>query len=381
MTTVRAPLTEVDLRRLVRGGSVEDRVRAAHKLCSAVERIAISEADRLAAQKILRVLAEDAALRVRNALATALRASTLLPRDAALRLARDVEEVAVPVISFSPVFTDEDLIEVLGLSSAEKQVALAGRPRLSERVTGVICDESGEAAVAAVCANDNAALAEPALARALERFPQSRPVTVAMARRKNLPLAISEKLLALVEGDLRRELIERYEIKPDTAQRLTSAARERITVDLVDQAEAATDLRGFAAHLHQRRRLTPSLLLRALARGQMAFFEHAVTELAGVPHQRTWLMVHDAGPLGLQAIYERAGLPSRLFPAFRAGVDAWRSLQQDGVALDPLRFQERMIERFLTHQPFAPREDLDYLLEKLDRTREDLLPPVHANAA
>jgi uncharacterized protein (DUF2336 family) len=381
LTTVRAPLTEVDLRRLVRSDSVEDRTRAAQKLCSAVERITVSEADRLAAQNILRVLAEDAAVRVRGALVTALKASTLVPRDAALRLARDVEEIALPLISVSPVFTDEDLIEVLGFASVEKQVAVAGRPRLSERVTGVICDEGVEAAVAVVCANDNAAIAEPALARALERFPQSRPVTMAMARRKSLPLAISEKLMALVEGDLRRELVERYEMKPDTAQRLTSAARERITVDLVDQAESASDLRAFVAHLSQRKRLTPSLLLRALARGQMAFFENAVAEMAGVPHQRTWLMVHDAGPLGLQAIYERAGLPSRLFAAFRAGVDAWRSLQQDDVALDPLRFQERMIERFLTHQPFAPREDLDYLLEKLDRTREDLLPPVHANAA
>ena len=381
MTTARAHLTEVDLRRLVRGDSVEDRARAAHKLCAAVERIAISEVDRLAAQKILRVLAEDAALRVRGALATALKASSLLPRDAALRLARDVEEIAVPIISCSPVFTDEDLIEVLSLPSVEKQVAVAGRTRLSERVTGVICDTGAEAAVAAVCANDNAVVAEPSLARALDRFPQSRPVAVAMAQRKSLPLSISEKLIALVEGDLRRELVERYEIKPDTARRLSGAARERITVDLVDQAESASDLQGFAAHLNQRRRLTPSLLLRALARGQMAFFEHAIAELAGVPHQRTWLMVHDAGPLGLQAIYERAGLPSRLLPAFRAGLDAWRSLQQDGVALDPLRFQERMIERFLTRQPFAPPEDLEYLLEKLDRTREDLLPPVHANAA
>ena len=137
----------------------------------------------------------------------------------------------------------------------------------------------------------------------------------------------------------------------------------------------------FAAHLNQRGRLTASLMLRALARGQMSFFEHGLSELSGLPPARTWLMVHDAGPLGLQAIYERAGLPARLLPAFRAGVDAWRSLQQDGcAALDPVRFQERMIERFLTHQPFAARDDLDYLLEKLDRTREDLTP-AHANAA
>jgi hypothetical protein len=39
-----------------------------------------------------------------------------------------------------------------------------------------------------------------------------------------------------------------------------------------------------------------------------------------------------------------------------------------------------MIQRFLTSQPFAAREDLDYLLEKLDRRREDMIQ-LHANAA
>jgi uncharacterized protein (DUF2336 family) len=43
----------------------------------------------------------------------------------------------------------------------------------------------------------------------------------------------------------------------------------------------------------------------------MAFFEHALAELAGTPHARAWLMVHDAGPLGLKAIYDRAELSKR----------------------------------------------------------------------
>jgi uncharacterized protein (DUF2336 family) len=380
VTTTRANLNEIDLRRLVRGDTVEDRAAAAEKLCGAVERIAITEQDRIAAQNVLRLIAEDAAVMVRRAVSTTLKCSTLLPRDAALKLARDVEEVATPVIGFSPVFTDEDLIEILEYASAEKQVALAGRPRLTERVTGVICERGVEAAVAAVCANDNAAFDETALERALERFPASAPVTGAMAKREYLPLKVCEKLAELVEGELRTQLIERHDLKPEAAKMLSTAARERITVDLVDQAAASSDLAGFAAHLNQRQRLTPSLLLRALARGQMPFFEHALSELAYLPHSRTWLMVHDAGPLGFKALYERAGLPSRLYQAFKAGVDAWRSLQQENSAADAYVFQERMIERFLTSQPFAAKEDLDYLLDKLDRRRDELRP-VHANAA
>jgi uncharacterized protein (DUF2336 family) len=77
-------------------------------------------------------------------------------------------------------------------------------------------------------------------------------------------------------------------------------------------------------------------------------------------------MIHDAGPLGLKAIYDRAGLPPRLFQAFRAGVDTWRTLQAEGADTTDDAFRQRMLERFLTQRPNAPREDLAYLMERLD---------------
>jgi uncharacterized protein (DUF2336 family) len=140
-----------------------------------------------------------------------------------------------------------------------------------------------------------------------------------------------------------------------------------VTVDLVDQAGRAGDIGAFVAHLHRNGRLSASLLLRALAQGQMGLFEWGIAELAGVPHHRTWLMIHDAGSLGLKAIYERAGLPARLYPAFRSGVDTYHAMNADGGLRDRERFQERMLQRFLTQPQAIPREDVDYLLDKMDR--------------
>jgi len=123
------------------------------------------------------------------------------------------------------------------------------------------------------------------------------------------------------------------------------------------------------------------LLLRALANGYMSFFEWSLAELSGVPHHRTWLMVHDAGDLGLRAIYERAGLPRRLFPAFRAAVDTYHSLGADGAEGGMERFQRRMLERFLTRLDGASRDDVDYLLDKVDRLALEPAPAVQASAA
>jgi len=98
----------------------------------------------------------------------------------------------------------------------------------------------------------------------------------------------------------------------------------------------------------------------------MGLFEHGMAELAGTPVSRAALMIHDAGPLGLKAIYDRAGLPPRLFQAYRAGVDTWRQLQSEGADTSTDDFRRLMLERFLTQRPNAPREDLAYLMERLD---------------
>jgi uncharacterized protein (DUF2336 family) len=379
MTSSRARLTDLDLHRLIKSGDDDERATAAHKLCRTIDRADLSAPDREAAEKILRVLAGDVAEMVRRALAVTLKSSDLLPRDVARRLARDVDTVAMPIIGFSPAFNDEDLIEIVRSGSSARPVAVASRPKVSRAVADVIASDAGELAVRALAANDNADLSERSMGRALERFGQSPELVAAMAYRPVLPMAITEKLIGLASEAVREHLVSRHALAPETAIQLAQFTRERATVDLIDQAGASTDLPTFVATLNARKALNASLLLRGLARGQMAFFEHGLSELTGVAHDRAWLMIHDAGPLGLKAIYDRAGLPPRLFQAFRAGVDTWRGMQAEGVVLSGDRFQQRMLERFLTQRPNTPREDLTYLLERLDRAPEPEM--LAANAA
>jgi uncharacterized protein (DUF2336 family) len=95
-------------------------------------------------------------------------------------------------------------------------------------------------------------------------------------------------------------------------------------------------------------------------------------------------MVHNSGAAGFRAVYERAGLPHRLFPAFQSAVDAFQTLGFDGRANDRERFKERMLERFLTRPGQTSREDLDYLLDRLDRVQRSIRakgPPMTKAAA
>jgi len=380
MAMTRAALTDADINSLVRGATPDERAIAASKLCRRVAEGGLSVEDREVAHEILRVMAADAAALVRRALAVTLKSSEVLPHDLALKLAHDVESVATPVLTFSPVFTDEDLIEIIRFSGPVRQIAIAKRSSLSEAVTAAIVEHGAEAAVTAACANDNATFSEASLQKAISRFASSQDLLSAVAYRRALPLAVAERLVNLVGEQVRDHLVNHHGIAPETAVQIAVGARERATIDMVDEAGRTADVEQFVTHLASQGRLNASILLRALAHGHMTFFEWGIAELAKVPHHRTWLMIHDAGPLGLRAIYDRAGMPSRLFPAFRVAVDTFHSMEFDGGSSDHRRFQERMLERFLTQPSPAPREDLDYLLDKMDRMDKAVRSPKRAEA-
>ncbi|MFN3212076.1 MAG: DUF2336 domain-containing protein [Henriciella sp.] len=368
--SMRPELSESDLIRLMKGESSEERATVAHRLCRRIATDVLSEDERLFAEEIIQVLAKDTAELVRRTLAVTLRNSPRLPHTVATQLAQDVESVAIPVLENSPVFNDEELIELVLSVTAAKQAAIAGRTKVSSTLAEVICEHAGEMAVETISGNPGAELTDRAFEHTIERFPANENMHENLVMRDHIPVHIAEKMVSLVSGQVFDMLINRHELPAQMAIDLAAGARERATIDLVEQADRTNDMSRFVSQLNLNGRLTHSLIMRALCVGHMHFVEHALAELSGVPHARAWLMIHDAGPLGLQAIFDRAGLHRKLLPAFRAAVTVYHELELDGGTNDKARFRMRMIERVLTQFQAIPKDDLDYLLEKLDAYAE-----------
>ncbi|MGE3303164.1 MAG: DUF2336 domain-containing protein [Hyphomonadaceae bacterium] len=366
--TMRAKLTDADIRALVKGAGDDERAAAAHKICHCVEHAPMSDSERAHAEAILRLMAEDTAESVRRALAVTLKNSPRLPRALAMKLADDIDSIALPILKHSPALSDEDLVAILRAAPPERQFAVATRDKLSEKVTGAVAAFADQRALEAALANDNARFDEAGLNTALQRMGDRPGVTGAMARRRELPVGVVEKLVALVTGEVFDYLVNHHEVPPQLAIDLASGARERATLDLVEQAGLQRDLERFVKQLSLHGRLTPSFIMRALCLGHVEFIEHAMGELAGLPHHRAWLMLHDSGALGLKAVFDRSGLPARLYPAFRAAIEVYHQIEREDRAFDRTDFRQRMIERVLTLFQTIPRDDLDYLLEKLDAT-------------
>ncbi len=91
------------------------------------------------------------------------------PGNVVVKLANDEFEVAQPLLEFSNVLSDDDLIEIVANQSEDHRVAIAGRPQVTERVGDAIVEHGHTASVHRLVRNTNAELGQQALERLVER--------------------------------------------------------------------------------------------------------------------------------------------------------------------------------------------------------------------
>jgi uncharacterized protein (DUF2336 family) len=361
-------LTAADVKRLVANPSGDVRVETAAKVAEAFEQGTLSSSERELAEQIFRVMVQDAEVKVRECLSSHLKSSATLPHDIALRMAKDVEQVSLPVLEFSKVLSDTDLVDIVRSSSAEKQTAVAKRAEVSGEVANALIDHSkSSGVVAALAANKGATLGDAEVSKILDKHGSDVLVTNSLVTRPNLPLALSERIVTIVSQSLRDYLVARHDMSDEMAADLVLSARERATIMLLPAGAKSTDVIEFAQQLHSAGRLSPTLVLRSLCSGDIAFFEAAMSVLSGVPIINARLLIHDQGVLGMQSIYQYAHLPLDLFPAFRAAFDVARDMDYDGGDRDRQRFAARVIERVLTRLEELDERNLDYLLSRLQQ--------------
>ena len=96
-------LTEAMSSRLLEDKTAGDAVDMSERIASAYGNRVLSPAERQSAEHIFRLMLRDTELRVRVSLAQNLKESNEVPRDIVMTLAKDVEEVSLPVLQYSEV--------------------------------------------------------------------------------------------------------------------------------------------------------------------------------------------------------------------------------------------------------------------------------------
>ncbi len=365
-----AKLSIRDVERLAANPSSEARAETAAKLAGDYGRASLTPKELQLAQEIFRLMLHDAEVRVREALSANLKSNPLIPRDIAMSLARDVESVAIPMLEASEVLTTEDLIEIVRSQNPAKQMAIANRRTVHADVADALVENSAVDAVAKLVGNPGAHLTEPTIHRVVDRFGDEEKVQEPLIDRPVLPLTVAERLVTRVSGHLRGQLLARHKISPDLAADIILQSREKATVGLAMDA-SDEEIEALVSQLEANKRLTSSLVLRAICMGNLKFFEHAVARRAGVPLANTRLLAHDPGSSGLETLCKRADLPKEMFPAIQAALTVIDETDFDGQDGEAERYSRRIIERVLTQYETLDLEfdddDLEYLLSKLSQ--------------
>ena len=210
-------LSQADVAKLLAEPSPHVRSELAGKLAQELDSPRLTEHELTLAQDIVRVMAKDVEVTVRQALAQSLRKAARLPHDVAVKLANDIESVALPILEHSEVLTDDDLADIIKSGADIKHEAIAARPKVSEKVAAALIDTSGEKAVAALMSNAGARISDSSLNKAVDRFAASDMVKEKMVQRAALPAAVAERLVTIVSENLKDYLVSHHELSPAMA--------------------------------------------------------------------------------------------------------------------------------------------------------------------
>jgi uncharacterized protein (DUF2336 family) len=325
----------------------------------------LSDDDRAVAEGAMLMMLDDTSPLVRRALAEALCGSIDAPPAIIHALSNDQPDIAVIVLERSELFIDADLVEIVATGGVLVQTAIASRYALQRSVAAAIAEVGQAEACLTLIENAEADVAPFSLDRVVERHGHLAAIRESLLTRDELPAATRQALVAKLSDALADFVTTREWLSPDHAQRIVREACEKATVTI---AATGTDQNGtLVRHLRTTGQLTTGLLLRALLSGNIALFEGALTELSELPAARVRAILHNRGHIGFRALYDRAGLPTSTYPAFREALTAMRDAARVQEIGGAGRLKRRIVERVLTGCAHSEVGEIEPLLMLLRR--------------
>jgi uncharacterized protein (DUF2336 family) len=303
----------------------------AAKIAKLAPGLTAEEQDRVRkmAYEAIEILARDQAARVRQVLSEELKDIADAPPAIIRRLARDAELiVSEPVLSFSPVLTDEDLIEIIaGNPPLGARSAIARRKNLREKVSDAIVGADDVDAVAVLLANRSAQIREETLDRIIGRAVDIESWHAPLVRRPVLPRKAAVRIARFVADSLIDQLQERQDLSVDVLEEVRAVVQKRIEEgDLPEPGarkkekgkakpateEPAADPLERARALHKQGRLDEDAVASAMRGGNRAFVIAALAIRSGLAHAVAEKAFQDRSAKGVAAVTWKAGLSASL---------------------------------------------------------------------
>lgn len=233
----------------------------------------------------LECLARDASVRVRAILAEEIKNLDCIPKEIALMLARDVNSiVATPILQYSPLLSDADLIEIIACAQVQEVLtAIASRKPVSEPVSDRLVQSLNVPAVAALLVNADAKIRKETMDRIIEQAEDINAWQMPLALRADLSARAIRRIGSLVGASILERLAARNDLSDATRIHLNRELRARLS-----EAPPSADTMAPADLVAQARKdgkLDGAFVEQAAQSGQREIVVLALAQLANVSEQ------------------------------------------------------------------------------------------------
>lgn len=257
-------------------------------------------------EDLARVLSKDACVAVRDALACELRECPFIPADVAERIAKDIDNIAIPFIRVNEALSDEFLAELVAECSEAKRIAVAARPAVGESLAFSISRHGGAPSVSRMVENEQAVVSRRVGLEVCDRFNDNPILLKQMADRDDLDVVVVDVLIDRLTRKVGRELVDRYGLAENYAQYISRRTRQRASKNTFSNA-SDEEVETFLRRLHNLGHLEADTLLHYLDSGETRFFRIALAIRAGIPLENVMILLERGGIAGMKRLLEKCG--------------------------------------------------------------------------
>lgn len=296
----------------------EVRKELAHKLGRLLPDISASQQDKLSkmALDILDTLARDQMREVRAIVSDQIKSARNVPKSLVRRLAEDAESVvSAPVLEYSPLLSDRDLLEIVALGiESGAMTAVARRQDLVPAVVDAIVESGDENAIPALLANKSARISDKTIDMIAVEAEGHQEWHPPLVDRGNLPVRTIRRIASFVSAALFERLVEKNNVEAEVVDEMRLEVRKRIDSGELLQSDEDKDRSAAqekAEKLYKQGKLTESLVADAVDLNDRHFVRYALACLSGLPAEVVGKMLGAGSGKAVTALSWKAGLNMR----------------------------------------------------------------------
>lgn len=352
-------LTPMDVERLLHDDSSDSRASVLDKITATYNSEHFQGRERDIAEQIFRLLMKDVALRVRETLADRLKDNENIPRDIVLHMANDVESVSLPVLVRSKVLSDADLVSIVEQShDMGKLLAISKRATVSSRVSDALVETRYAQVMTSLLANEGASISDRSLEKIADDFRGDEAIVELLAQKPRLPITVVERIITQASHKVAAQLKEKYKLNDSDVKHDSSSVREDFMLRLLEHDLGQQEVEALVEQMAREDRLTPSIVMTALCRGQLLFFTVAMAQFSGIPVKNAMQLIADRGEHGFNGLYQKSGLPETMFDAICLLLRAVQDMDGDNSIPGSMLYANRLAERVIYS---AGAQQIEYL--------------------